>query len=58
MPKKATNNPARDLSLPVHCRDCVNASEFVENSCYCKAMGRRVCACMRYGRICWKYKKS
>ena len=45
----------RDPSLPVRCRDCRNASEFIENSCYCKAMGRRVCACDRYGRVCKYY---
>lgn len=45
----------RDPSLPVRCRDCRNASEFIENSCYCKAMGRRVCACERYGRVCKYY---
>ena len=52
MPKKGTNNPSRDITLPVHCRDCAGASEFIENSCYCKAMGRRVCAANRYGKPC------
>ena len=36
----------------VHCRDCRHASAFIENSCYCSAMGRRTCACERYGRVC------
>ena len=48
----------RDPSLPVRCRDCRNASEFIENSCYCKAMGLRVCACNRYGRLCLKFAKK
>lgn len=39
-------------SALVRCRDCANASEFIENSCYCKAMGRRVCAANRYGKPC------
>ena len=57
MPKKPTNNPSRDLSVPVRCRDCAHSSAFIENSCHCKAMGRRVCACDRYGRICEYYEK-
>ncbi len=48
----------RDPSLPVRCRDCANASEFIENSCYCKAMGRRTCSCNRYGRVCQKFTKK
>lgn len=39
----------------VHCRDCRHASAFIENSCYCSAMGRRTCACERYGRVCKYY---
>lgn len=40
------------ITIPVHCRDCAGASDFIGNSCYCKAMGRRTCACERYGRVC------
>lgn len=52
MKKQQPVKPARDTTLPVRCRDCRHALEFIENSCYCKAMGRRICACMRYGRVC------
>ena len=52
MMKKQSTQPTRDITIPVRCRDCANASEFIENSCYCKAIGRRTCACDRYGRVC------
>ena len=58
MMKRQPIKPARDTTVPVRCRDCANASEFVENSCYCKAVGRRVCACHRYGRVCPKFTKK
>lgn len=56
--KKQPSKPTRDITIPVRCRDCVNASEFIENSCYCKAMGRRTCACRRYGRVCEHFQKK
>lgn len=53
--KKQPPKPPRDPTIPVRCRDCQYASEFIENSCYCKSMDRRVCACDRYGRVCKHY---
>ena len=32
------------LSL-VHCRQCSYATDFIENSCFCKIRSHRVCAC-------------
>lgn len=59
MAKKQPPKPApRDLTIPVHCRDCQYSSEFIDNSCYCAAMRRRTCACNRYGRICKYYEKK
>lgn len=29
----------------VKCRNCKNASDFGDNSAYCRAKGHRVCAC-------------
>ncbi|HIY88162.1 MAG TPA: hypothetical protein H9824_05605 [Candidatus Bacteroides pullicola] len=55
--KKQPPKPPRDPTIPVRCKDCANASDFIENSCHCKAMGRRVCACNRYGRVCKYYEK-
>lgn len=49
---------SRDFTLPVHCRDCQYASEFIENSCYSKAMGRRLCSSQRYGRVRRFYTKT
>lgn len=49
---------SRNLTLPVHCRDCQHASEFIENSCYSKAMGRRLCSSQRYGRVRRFYTKT
>lgn len=49
---------SREETTRVHCRDCANASDFIENSCYCKAMGRRTCACHRYGRICHRHERN
>lgn len=43
--------------VPVHCRNCRNSSDFIENSCYCKALKRRVCACNIHGRLCEKFIK-
>lgn len=45
-----------DLSIPVRCKDCGHATDFIENSCFCKAYGRRLCACGRYGRRCERFK--
>lgn len=56
--KKQPDKPVRDLTLPVHCRDCQYATEFIDNSCYCAAMRRRTCSCHRYGRICKYYEKK
>ena len=53
---KTPPKPPRDPSIPVRCRDCANASAFIGNSCHCRAMGRWVCACGRYGRICKDFK--
>ena len=53
--KKQPPKPPRDITIPVRCRDCARSSAFIENSCHCKAMGRRVCACNRYGRVCKYY---
>lgn len=50
--------PPRGTTIPVRCRDCAHASDFIENSCHCKAMGRMVCACMRYGRVCKYFVKA
>lgn len=50
--------PPRDPAIPVRCRDCAHASDFIENSCHCKAMDRRVCACDRYGRVCKYFGKK
>ena len=58
MKKQQPVKPTRDTTVPVRCRDCANASEFIENSCYCAAMRRRTCACNRYGRICKYYEKK
>lgn len=53
----AVKKKGRDKSVPVRCRQCVYASQFIGNSCHCKALGRRVCACDRYGRICEHYER-
>lgn len=42
----------------VKCRNCKNASDFGDNSAYCKAKGHRVCACDRYGQICDSFLKK
>lgn len=42
----------------VKCRNCKNASDFGDNSAYCKAKGHRVCACDRYGQICNSFQKK
>ena len=53
--KKQTDLPTRNPSVPVRCKECVHALQFIENSCYCRAMDRRVCSCDRYGRVCKYY---
>lgn len=58
MKKQPTPKPPRDITIPVRCRDCAHASDFIENSCHCKAMKRRTCACNRYGRICKDFEKK
>lgn len=45
-------------SVYVKCRNCKNASDFGDNSAYCKAKGHRVCACDRYGQICNSFQKK
>lgn len=42
----------------VKCRNCKNASNFGDNSAYCRAKGHRVCACDRYGQICNSFQKK
>ena len=42
----------------VKCRNCKNASDFGDNSAYCRAKGHRVCACDRYGQICNSFQKK
>lgn len=34
----------------IYCRDCERGSQFGDNSCFCSARNRRVCACEKYGR--------
>lgn len=61
MPKKQPTRPTRDITIPVRCRDCANASDFIGPPpvcCHCKAMGRRVVAGDRYGRVCPKFIKK
>lgn len=53
MPKKV-----KPEIVYVKCRNCKNASDFGDNSAYCKAKGHRVCACDRYGQICNSFKRS
>lgn len=36
----------------VRCRDCAHSEQFGNDSCLCRAMGRRTCACDRYGKPC------
>lgn len=48
----------RAESVYVKCRNCKNASDFGDNSAYCKAKGHRVCACDRYGQICNNFLKK
>ena len=52
---ETTKAAERDTSIPVRCKECKHASAFIDNSCHCRAFGRRVCACHRYGRVCTKY---
>lgn len=54
--KKPPPKPPRDPAIPVRCKDCAHASAFIGNSCFCRAMDRRVCACGRYGRVCKDFK--
>lgn len=56
--KNPPPKPPRDPAIPVRCRDCAHSSAFIGNSCHCKAMGRRVYACNRYGRLCPKFIKK
>ena len=56
--KKPPAKPPRDPSVPVRCRDCAHSSDFIGNSCHCRAMDRRVCACQRYGRACKYFVKT
>ena len=56
--KKITD---RNMAIPVRCRDCLHASDFIGPPpvcCYCKAMRRRVVAGDRYGRICKYYDRK
>lgn len=53
MPKKV-----KPEIVYVKCRNCKNASDFGDNSAYCKAKGHRVCACDRYGQICNNFLKK
>lgn len=40
----------KDEPERIYCRDCENAVEFIENSCFCISKGHRVCAVNRYGK--------
>lgn len=42
-------------AVPVRCRECSHAGDFIGNSCFCTAQNHRVCACDRYGRMCQCY---
>jgi hypothetical protein len=43
------------MSQRVQCPRCIHSADVIDNSCFCKMRGRRVCACLRYGRICALY---
>lgn len=55
--KRKKDKPMK-FSDKVHCRECRNSKDFINNSCFCKAFKRRLCACNRYGRVCDKYVKK
>ena len=47
MAKKAA---VKEIPKIVFCKDCQNSDKFGDNSCFCKALGHRVCAANKYGR--------
>lgn len=34
----------------VFCRDCKNSTDYIDNTCYCQCLKKRVCAADNYGR--------
>ena len=34
----------------VFCRDCRKSNDYIDNTCYCNGLKKRVCAANRYGR--------
>ena len=46
----APKTEKKDIPKRVFCKNCQNSDDFGDNSCFCKALGHRVCAANRYGK--------
>ena len=46
----APKTSKKEMPQRVFCKDCQHSGDFGNNSCFCKALGHRVCAANRYGK--------